>query len=75
MTLMNGPLIEKALETSTGTLLGEVVRRRGTEREKIREICLAVLSRPPSASEHGQASPPGRQHNCGPRRKPRNSRN
>jgi hypothetical protein len=51
MTLMNGPLIEKALETSTGTLLGEVVRRRGTEKEKIRELCLAVLSRPPSASE------------------------
>ncbi|MBS0202924.1 MAG: DUF1549 domain-containing protein [Planctomycetes bacterium] len=51
LTLMNGKLVDKALETSAGTVLGEVVRRRGDEKEKIRELCLAVLSRPPTASE------------------------
>ena len=51
LTLMNGKLVDKALETSAGTLLGEVVRRRGDDKDKIRELCLAVLSRPPTPSE------------------------
>lgn len=51
LTLMNGKLVEKALETSPGTYLGEVVRRRADDKEKIRELCLAVLSRPPTANE------------------------
>ena len=51
LTLMNGKLVEKALETTPGTFLGEVVRRRGDEKEKIRELCLAVLSRPPTVPE------------------------
>jgi hypothetical protein len=48
---MNGPLIEKALETSAGSFLGEVVRQKGTEVEKIRLLCLATLSRSPSPAE------------------------
>ena len=51
LTLMNGSLIEKALELSPGTLLDEVVRRKSDEKEKIRQLCLAVLSRLPSANE------------------------
>jgi hypothetical protein len=51
LTLMNGPLIEKALETSSGTYLGEVVRAPGGETEKIEQLCLAALSRKPSAKE------------------------
>jgi hypothetical protein len=51
LTLMNGKLVEKALETTPGTFLGEVVRRRADDKEKIRELCLAVLSRPPSPTE------------------------
>lgn len=51
LTLMNGKLIEKALETKAGTYLGEVVRRRVDDKEKIRELCLAALSRYPTATE------------------------
>lgn len=51
LTLMNGKLIEKALETSPGTYLGEIVRRRVDDKEKIRELCLAALSRAPTPSE------------------------
>jgi len=51
LSLMNGPLIEKALETSAGSFLGEVVRQKGTEVEKIRLLCLATLSRSPSPAE------------------------
>ena len=51
LSLMNGPLMEKALETSAGSFLGEVVRQKGTEVEKIRLLCLATLSRSPSPAE------------------------
>ena len=51
LSLMNGPLIEKALETSAGSFLGEIVRQKSSETEKIRSLCLATLSRPPSAGE------------------------
>ncbi|MBC8116470.1 MAG: hypothetical protein H7062_18930, partial [Candidatus Saccharimonas sp.] len=51
LTLMNGSLVEKALEISPGTLLDEVVRRKIDEKEKIRQLCLATLSRLPSANE------------------------
>ena len=51
LTLMNGKLIEKALETTPGTYLGEVIRSRSDEKEKIRELCLAALSRPPTPTE------------------------
>lgn len=51
LTLMNGKLVDKALENSSGTFLGEVVRKRADDKEKIRELCLAVLSRPPTTSE------------------------
>jgi hypothetical protein len=51
LTLMNGPLMEKALETSSGTYLGEVLRAPGGETEKIEQLCLATLSRKPSSKE------------------------
>ena len=51
LSLMNGPLIEKALDTSSGSFLGEIVRQRSSETEKIRSLCLATLSRAPSATE------------------------
>ncbi len=51
LSLMNGPLIDKALDTSAGSFLGEIVRQMSSEAEKIRSLCLATLSRPPSPSE------------------------
>jgi len=51
LTLMNGPLVEKALEISPGTLLDDVVRRKSEEKEKIQQLCLATLSRLPNPSE------------------------
>ncbi|MEK6259947.1 MAG: DUF1549 domain-containing protein [Planctomycetota bacterium] len=51
LTLMNGSLVEKALEISPGTLLDEVVRRKADEKEKIRQLCLAALSRLPTPNE------------------------
>lgn len=51
LSLMNGPLIDKALDTSSGSFLGEVVRQKSNDGDKIRLLCLATLSRVPSASE------------------------
>ncbi len=51
LSLMNGPLINKALDTSAGSFLGEIVRQKSPDTEKIRLLCLATLSRTPSPSE------------------------
>jgi len=51
LTLMNGPLIDKALEPSAGTYLAEVLRKPGNDTEKIEQLCLAALSRKPSPRE------------------------
>ena len=51
LSLMNGPLIEKALDLSAGSFLGEVVRQRSSETDKIRSLCLATLSRLPDPQE------------------------
>ena len=51
LSLMNGPLIEKALDVSAGSFLGEVIRQKSSETEKIRSLSLATLSRPPSPTE------------------------
>lgn len=51
LSLMNGPLIDKALDVSPGSFLGEVVRQKSSENDKIRALCLAALSRPPVPSE------------------------
>ena len=51
LSLMNGPLIEKALDLSAGSFLGEVVRQRSSETDKIRSLCLATLSRLPDSHE------------------------
>lgn len=51
LTLMNGDLIHKAIDVGPASFLGEVVRSRRTEPEKIRQLCLAALSRPPTTKE------------------------
>lgn len=51
LTLMNGPMIAKALETKSGTYLSEVLRAPGGETDKIEQLCLAALSRKPSPRE------------------------
>ena len=51
LSLMNGPLIDKALDVSAGSFLGEVIRQKSSENEKIRSLCLAALSRPPGPAE------------------------
>jgi hypothetical protein len=49
--MMNGPLMDKALEPGGGTYLGEVLRSPGGEAEKIEQLCLAALSRKPTPRE------------------------
>lgn len=51
LTLMNGDLMARALDLSASTFLGGVVRSKGTENDKIRTLCLAALSRPPTPKE------------------------
>lgn len=51
LSLMNGPLIDKALDISAGSFLGDVVRQKSSENDKIRSLCLAALSRPPAPAE------------------------
>ena len=51
LMLMNGELIDQALSLAPGTFLSETTRDRSTEAEKIRRLCLASLSRPPTARE------------------------
>ncbi len=51
LSLMNGPLIGKALDLSAGSFLGEIIRRRTSDNEKLRTLLLASFSRPPDANE------------------------
>ncbi len=51
LTLMNGPLIEQALQPAAGTYLGEVLRKPGSEEDRIERLCLAALSRKPNSRE------------------------
>jgi hypothetical protein len=51
LAVMNGDLVQAALDLSPGTFLGDLVRSRLTETEKVRRLCLAALSRPPTAKE------------------------
>lgn len=51
LTLMNGKLVDRALDVSRGTYLSDLVRRRSSDNDKIRELCLATLSRLPTATE------------------------
>lgn len=51
LMLMNGELVDEALSLAPGTFLSDVVRDRGVETDKIRRLCLASLSRPPTAKE------------------------
>jgi hypothetical protein len=48
---MNGELVQEALDLDPGTFLGDLVREKLPEAEKIRRLCLAALSRPPTAKE------------------------
>lgn len=51
LTLMNGPLIAKALEPTAGTYLGQIIRQPATDTQKIEQLCLAALSRKPNSRE------------------------
>ena len=51
LSLMNGPLISKALDVSTGSFLSDILKRHSSEQDKIRSLWLAVLSRPPTSNE------------------------
>jgi len=51
LMLMNGELMGQALSLAPGTFLGDLVRDRASEAEKVRKLCLAALSRPPTAKE------------------------
>lgn len=51
LTLMNGDLVQTALDLEPGTFLGDLVRSKLSETERIRRLCVAALSRPPSPKE------------------------
>ncbi|MFT4554901.1 MAG: DUF1549 and DUF1553 domain-containing protein [Planctomycetales bacterium] len=51
LMMMNGDLVDLALESDRGTLLGKVARSSASEKEKIETIALAALSRMPSRQE------------------------
>ena len=51
LMLMNGELVDLALESERGTLLSKVARSTASEKEKIETIALAALSRMPSRQE------------------------
>ncbi len=51
LMLMNGDLMDRALDLSPGTFLGELVRDKRSENDKIRRLCVAALSRQPTARE------------------------
>jgi len=51
LAVMNGDLVQEALDLDPGTFLGDLVRARLPEQEKIRRLCLAALSRPPTSKE------------------------
>ena len=51
LMMMNGDLVDLALESERGTLLSKVARSTASEKEKIETIALAALSRMPSRQE------------------------
>jgi hypothetical protein len=51
LMMMNGDLVDLALESERGTLLSKVVRSGASEKDKIETIALAALSRMPSRQE------------------------
>lgn len=51
LAMMNGDVVQTALAAAPGTVLGDVVRDRSTEAEKIRRLCQATLSRTPTQRE------------------------
>ena len=51
LSLMNGPLVSKAIDESSGNFLGEIVRQKSSENEKLRSLWVAVLCRPPAPNE------------------------
>jgi hypothetical protein len=51
LMMMNGDLVDLALESERGTLLSKVARSNVSDKEKIETIALAALSRMPSRQE------------------------
>lgn len=51
LMMMNGELVDLALESNRSTLLNKVARSDASEKEKIETIALAALSRMPSRQE------------------------
>ncbi len=51
LTLMNGDVMQAALALEAGSFLGETVRAKLPEGEKLRRLWVAALSREPSARE------------------------
>ena len=51
LMMMNGDLVEEALSGSRGTFLHKVARSRDSDVDKIKQLCLAALSREPNRQE------------------------
>lgn len=51
LMMMNGDLVDLALEADRGTLLSKVARSKASDKEKIETIALAALSRLPGREE------------------------
>jgi hypothetical protein len=51
LTLMNGPVMEAALAVSPGSFLGDLLREKLSDSDRIRRLCQAALSREPTTKE------------------------
>jgi hypothetical protein len=51
LMMMNGELIHDALSGAKGSVLAEVMHEKGSPAEKIKQLYLTALSRPPSSRE------------------------
>lgn len=51
LLMMNSQLVERALDPAQGTVLHHVITQRSGEVDKIKQLCLAALSREPTTKE------------------------
>lgn len=53
LMMMNGQLIQNAMNTKSGSMLADLIKQRGSARNKIDRLFLATLGRKPTSREAG----------------------
>jgi hypothetical protein len=51
LAMMNGPLVDAALSGEPGTVLHSILTGRGSDADKVRNLCLSTLGREPTEQE------------------------